>query len=476
MNLSQSIVSRIDPRLSGLDERAGTIVAQAGISGAPVLLCWSFPLDSADLLPSMAEPVSGEFRFYWEQPGRDFALAAGGEAVSHQGHGGKRFEDAGVWADGVCASAITGTPDGATNPGPYLVGGFSFFEVLDEASWRGFDPARLVAPAWLALREGDSPRGMVQMKVEPGLSPEGLLAKAGGLLERFDHALRGRHPQEAGNNRAFKVKERRDGRENWIEIVRHARDRIRAGELTKVVLARALDLECETPPTPVVLLDRLRKTYPDCYNFLVDPGRGEMFLGSSPERMFRFSNGTVELAALAGTAPRGATPEADAMQARQLLESRKEREEHQIVVDGILASISSLGRVEHPEEPEVCKFSNLQHLYTPITLQPVKAVSPFTLLGRIHPTSAVGGHPQAEAFRLIRECESFDRGWYGAPLGWLNAHGEGEFAVALRTGTLSGQRMQLFAGGGIVAQSDPDREYEETQIKFQPLLSALGSE
>ena len=98
------------------------------------------------------------------------------------------------------------------------------------------------------------------------------------------------------------------------------------------------------------------------------------------------------------------------------------------------------------------------------------------LLERLHPTPAVGGHPREEAFALIRECERFERGWYAAPVGWMNARGEGEFAVALRAGKLAGSHLQLFAGGGIMADSDPEREYEETQIKFQPLLSALASE
>jgi menaquinone-specific isochorismate synthase len=147
------------------------------------------------------------------------------------------------------------------------------------------------------------------------------------------------------------------------------------------------------------------------------------------------------------------------------------------------------GALEFPEAPRLVKLTNVQHLYTPITLRPAGPLSLIALLGRLHPTPAVGGHPRPEALALIQAEEGFDRGWYAGPLGWIDARGEGEFAVALRSGALrsaapgSGEtgcgkngRARLFTGAGIVADSDPEMEYFETQLKLQPMLNALVAE
>jgi isochorismate synthase len=228
-------------------------------------------------------------------------------------------------------------------------------------------------------------------------------------------------------------------------------------------------------------LARLRAAYPDCYTFLSDPGAGRAFVGATPERLARMDPGTVTLGALAGTFPRGATPAADAALKRLMLENPKEREEHAIVVDAIRAALAGLGRLDIPDEPEVRAFKNVWHLFTPVFLTPSARVSLLSLVERLHPTPAVGGLPREAALEAVRRLETFDRGWYGAPLGWLNGRGEGEFAVALRAGLVSTDSAQsgsvrLIAGGGIVADSDPEREFEETRIKFQPMLGALGQE
>jgi menaquinone-specific isochorismate synthase len=455
--------------------------AEARATGAPVLACYAAPLpahDPLDLLCALG--TEGGFRFYWEQPSTALALAAGGVARRIGAEGPARFGESAAQVQNALEHAVRAAELGDC-PGPYVLGGFSFFDRVDAAHWPGFGAAQLVVPQWIAVRQGPDCVGVVSVAVPADAAPERVAGELEGVLARLRQAAAapggtpGKEPAN-GRNCAFHQEVREDGHAPWTEVVRLARERIRAGQLSKVVLARALDLACEAPPSALGLLRRLRAAYPDCYNFLFDPGAGQCFLGATPERMARFGNGRVRLAAMAGTVPRGRTEEADEAYARLLLESRKEREEHQIVVDGILAAVQGLGRVEYPGQPQVVKFTNVQHLYTPITLEPGGPLPILTLLERLHPTPAVGGHPREEACALIRECEHFERGWYAAPVGWMNALGEGEFAVALRTGKLAGTRLQLFAGAGIVADSDPEREFEETQIKFQPLLSALASE
>ena len=180
-------------------------------------------------------------------------------------------------------------------------------------------------------------------------------------------------------------------------------------------------------------------------------------LGASPERMARFGEGKIELAALAGTVPRGADPISDAAHGRYLLANPKEREEHRIVVEDIVEAVRGLGRVEIPATPQVVKLNNLQHLSTPITLFPNTPQHPIALLGRLHPTAAVGGRPRETAFRLIGEFERFERGWYGSPIGWMNAGGKGEFAASLRSGLRDGRRFLRRAGGALLPVAEPAR-------------------
>ncbi len=435
---------------------------------------------------------SAEGHFYWEHPAGGFALAAGGRALGWQSRGAGRFAAVRAPVESALAEAHAWAPHGETPLGAHAVGGFSFFDACDPAAWPGFEPADLFVPAWAAVCRAGVTDWLVQTAVAPQDDGEEVRARIEAGLTRLRAAGAaalaapfiapsaapgaGAAGGAAGAVTRVEGLDPPEARARWTDVVRTARDAIRAGGLRKVVLARALELVCTPAPSPLVLLARLRTAYPECICFLADPGAGQAYLGATPERLARLEPGRVSLGALAGTFPRGATPEADAALQRLILESPKEREEHAIVVEAIRAALAGCGTLDLPEEPEARALKNVWHLFTPITLVPVAGLSLLDLVERLHPTPAVGGLPQAAALDAIRRLESFDRGWYGGPLGWLNARGKGEFAVTLRSGVVAGRRVRLFAGGGIVADSDPEREFEETRIKFQPLLGALGQE
>ncbi len=479
MNSATSLPSLSEPNDAALHLLLERVVEKVRREKRRALACYGFSLEGGDPLRLLEQLTDSEgFRFFWDHPASSFAIAAGGAAKRFIAEGAERFRNLAGLVDNFLHDAVTGSADGDSCGGPYALGGFSFFDALNSENWPGFGAAQLVVPEWMMIRTGGRTLALVTAEAGPEDTLFTLSRKLKDIILRLRAALLPGNVPEGNHHRncAFSTDERGDGRSRWMNVVRNARERIRAGGLSKVVLARALDLICAEKPSPFRLLSRLRKAYPDCYNFLVDPGKGQVFLGATPERLARFENGHVKLAAMAGTVPRGNTPEADEALARYLLESRKEREEHNIVVDGLLESLEGLGAVSYPSEPVLVHLNNVHHLYTPITLKPKRHVSVLSLLGGIHPTAAVGGHPREEAFRLIRESEHFDRGWYGAPVGWMNAQGEAEFAVALRSGVMRENRLQLYAGGGIVADSDPGQEYEETQIKFQPMLTALAEE
>lgn len=188
-------------------------------------------------------------------------------------------------------------------------------------------------------------------------------------------------------------------------------------------------------------------------------------------------NGAVSAHGLAGSIGRGATPEEDARLGAQLLASAKDLAEHEIVVRTIRENLADICTDLHaPAAPTLLKLRNVQHLFTPISSTIVAGRTIFDLIERLHPTPAVGGRPREQALDWIREHEQLDRGWYAGPVGWLDAGGDGEFAVALRSALTEGNQAVLFAGCGIVADSDPAREYQESQIKLRAMLGALRHE
>jgi menaquinone-specific isochorismate synthase len=252
--------------------------------------------------------------------------------------------------------------------------------------------------------------------------------------------------------------------------------RIEAEEFQKIVLARAIDLEADAPLHPLVVLDQLRQRFPDCFSFSVANGHGESFIGASPERLLRVSQGVLEADVLAGTIRRGTGASEDAALGGQLQRSEKDLHEHALVLASIKRRLGALGvELTHPASPGLRKLANLQHLHTPIRAQLPEGIRLLDALAVLHPTPAVGGSPRKAAVDAIRELEGFPRGLYAGALGWLNARGGGEFMVGIRSALVSGTKARVYAGAGIVAGSTPDKEFTETELKFQALLDALKS-
>jgi menaquinone-specific isochorismate synthase len=225
---------------------------------------------------------------------------------------------------------------------------------------------------------------------------------------------------------------------------------------------------------PLRMLNGLRQRFPDCYAFSIANGKGQSFIGATPERLARVSRGVLETEALAGSAPRGATATEDAVHGGALLRSEKDRREQKLVLDSICRRLGPLGlTLEFPNEPMLRKLANVQHLQTPVTATLPDSVRLLDVVARLHPTPAVGGSPRDAAVARLRELEGFPRGLYAGALGWLNARGGGEFFVGLRSALVNGSTAQLFAGAGIVAGSSPEKELAETELKFRAIQEAL---
>jgi isochorismate synthase len=224
----------------------------------------------------------------------------------------------------------------------------------------------------------------------------------------------------------------------------------------------------------IAILASLRDAYPTCYRFLIEDGRGNAFLGASPERLVRLAQSEILTDAVAGTQRCEPGDDAAAL-AQALLRRSKDRSEHTIVLQhlfGILDPIcETLGA---PETPDVMKLPHLLHLRTAVRGRARPGAHVLDLVSRLHPTPAVAGWPRPEAMDWIREVEGGERGWYAGPIGWVNAAGEGDFAVGIRSVAIRGRSARLFAGAGIVEGSDPELEWSETELKMKGVLDAIA--
>jgi salicylate biosynthesis isochorismate synthase/menaquinone-specific isochorismate synthase len=262
--------------------------------------------------------------------------------------------------------------------------------------------------------------------------------------------------------------------ELYERSVAAAIERIRQRELEKVVLAREVVVEAPQAHDPAAVFGALREVFPSCFCFCCGSPEGA-FLGASPELLIRRAGASAATVGLAGSTRRSADPAVDDHLGEQLLRSPKERREHEIVVRRIERSLRPHSVwVEAAPEPGLVKVANIQHLGTPIHAQLAEPRSAIDLAGRLHPTPAVGGEPRDLALIAISELEELDRGWYAGPVGWMDAAEDGEFCVALRSALLRDRTAHLLAGAGIVADSQPDAELAETELKLGALLPLIA--
>ncbi|WP_458189265.1 isochorismate synthase [Haladaptatus sp. NG-WS-4] len=404
-------------------------------------------------------------RIYWTTP-EGLEIAASGAVTRITAEGPQRFDDVRARANDLFASeCIAGGP---TATRPRLFGGFSFHaEHESKPPWDGFRGAEFVLPRFQLTRtESDTWLTVSARDVSPDEVDE-TLADVRAEMESLPQM------RPTADSPGVETTRHTTPRETWCTQVRRATEQIRDGTLEKVVLATALEVELSEPVSVPDTLERLRTSYPECYRFLVQPRSSGGFFGAPPERLVSLRGKTVETEALAGSVGRGDTPEEDDELAKRLADSEKVREEHDLVTETIRAGLEPLASSVVVGDRRLKRLSNIQHLQTPISAELDGDEHVLSVVEALHPTPAVGGLPPEEAMRTIRETETFERGWYASPVGWFDANGDGEFAVGIRSGVASGKHVTLFGGNGIVADSDPDAEWEEVQLKFLPILDEL---
>ncbi|MGH2804030.1 MAG: isochorismate synthase, partial [Thermoleophilaceae bacterium] len=356
--------------------------------------------------------------------------------------------------------------------GPVFVGGFAFAQDGGGSpDWSPLAPASLVLPEVSLARHRGEARMTVSVAVDGDEAPEALLERvASRLAELAPAALPLLDPDPAERTRVAGAAPP----SHYEHAVERAVERIRAGELEKVVLAREVRVHAARDHDAGALLGALRELFGACFCWCV--GSPELaFVGASPELLVRRDGARAQTVALAGTTRRSADPAVDDHLGEQLSRSPKEREEQAIVARRIERTLEPASVwVAAAEEPVLVKVHNVQHLATPIRAQLADPLPAVELAGMLMPTPAVGGEPSAAALPLIPALEGLDRGWYAGAVGWTDLAEDGEFCVALRCALLRGPVAHLYAGCGIVRDSVPAEELAESEVKLQALLPLLA--
>ncbi|HKN50553.1 MAG TPA: isochorismate synthase [Actinomycetota bacterium] len=423
--------------------------------------------DPLDDVPELIAHLPAAGGVAWIREGEGF-IGWGEAARVRVGTGPGRFQRAAAAVEELLSTADVCNAVGGWGTGPLAFGSFAFD--ADSAASAVAIPAVVIGVAggraWVTRTS--SPGGRGAAGTEAGEPEFPAQAPAGAVPRRAPP--RGA-PQGAGSSQGAGYFKPLD-EASFIRAVEAARDAIRKGRLDKVVLSLQVVATSASSFDQRAVLARLAAEYPQCYTFAFDS-----FVGASPELLVRREGRDLRSQPLAGSSRRGESPEEDAALGAALAASPKDRWEHDLAVVTVVEALHPLCcTLRIDPEPSLLRLANVQHLATEVVgeLSGDPVPDALSIAGAVHPTAAVCGTPSRKALALIRELEGPNRGRYAGPVGWVDANGNGEWAIALRCAELSGTTARLFAGCGIVEQSDPGAELEEARLKLRPVRSALG--
>ncbi|MFB6125333.1 MAG: isochorismate synthase MenF [Halanaeroarchaeum sp.] len=413
----------------------------------------------------------------WTAPGEPTVVASGvADVVTAEGR--DRFDA--VADDAARLFDALDDRDVPHEARPRLLGGFAFHDRHDRTPpWEAFPGAWFVLPA-VQVTLGEDGGWITVTGTASESTDEDLETSA----EAVRHAIVDSGPVVGPPG--VTDTERTTSYDQWRTQVEGALSRIESGAIRKVTLAQTLRADLASPFPLAGTMERLGEVYPECFRFAFRPSAGEVaptpvgdeptavptFFGASPERLVSKHGDELTTGALASTVQRGATSDEDRLYADQLRNDEKFDREHRIVVDSIREQLGPVATDVRTGERSIRKLDAVQHLFTPISATATED-HVLSVVEALHPTPAVGGLPPAVALETIRQTETFDRGWYAAPIGWFDADGNGTFAVGIRSAVAEDVTATLFAGNGIVADSDPNAEWEEVQLKYRPVLDRL---
>ena len=411
--------------------------------------------------------------FYSERPEENSSFLGMGSVFSVNVSGNNRVSETAASIEQIEKSFKSNWKDFGLTSVPLFLGGMKFSANDPDELWSDYSDSDWFIPKYLFYKFDNSfyliynfsGRDYLNNKIEEELS------RAFNLINNIEL-----NDIEEYNSIISSNVDDYSEKLNWIDNVKVALKKIESGEVQKIVLSRQVELELQEQSRISYLLSQLRVNYPRCYIFAF--GKGEsIFFGASPEKLAKIANGWIEADALAGSTPRGSDTETDIKLATDLLSSEKNLAEQQVVVNFIEHSFAEFcEEIIYDEKPIIRKLPNIQHLWTPIKAKLKSQKKIFSILKEIHPTPAICGVPWTSALDSIRELENHNRGLFAGMVGWFNFYNEGEFAVAIRSALMKKKKVYAFAGCGIVDGSDPELEFEESELKLKPILSLFENE
>lgn len=455
-------------------EKGMAAIHRAKQMGRPILLSEVQQMEPAEPLLFYQigkENYFGE-RFFWKDPSDELILAGIGitKQIQSDQAADRFFHVENNWTDFLKDSMIL-NPFGESAVGPMMFGGFSF------------DPFKPKTELWSKFADSlfHIPKYMLSVVRGQAYLTTNIVCTQYDDVELLKRVTRERQLllSKLKNEQAIAFAKLMETEEilpkEWKDSVDLIVNELKAdGPLKKVVLARELRLYFDDDVQAETVLFRLLKEQHESFIFSFE-ANGDCFIGASPERLVKKQGNDVFSTCLAGSISRGQTEAEDRALGEELLTDSKNLMEHQYVVEMIKEALEeSCDQVILPEKPQLMKMRDIQHLYTPVVGKSKKGTSLLLFVERLHPTPALGGLPKHAAVEKIRQVEVLDRGYYAGPLGWVDYKGNGEFAVSIRSGLIQGKEASLFAGCGVVANSNSETEYLETGLKFRPMLRALG--
>jgi len=409
--------------------------------------------------------------FFFDKPAENKRFIAVGSVLRIQSGGNERFEaleNSTTKNNPVVVHHLNGTIDDSI---PLFVGSMSFSDIHNDRIWDEFSPSDWFIPEFIIVSRDDNLYISYQVRKEQKVDNSDTVSR----LTQFLLGVKQNTEQNVRSVDTLKIERNNEADNNWKKRVAEVIREIKNDKVKKVVLSRRVKITSVSKDRIIDTLLQSKSRSPNSYIFLYK-SNGSVFFGLSPEKLASFSNNKVFCHAIAGSTKRGKTEEEDAALGEELLNSGKNRYEHQVVIDHISMVLQKhCKNVQIDKTPHLQKMSYIQHLFTGTSGTPVDETNMFRILKDLHPTPAVGGYPLEPALKIIQDCEQYDRGLYTGFIGWFDAQGNGDFCVTLRSGLFKDDTLYAFVGGGIVRDSIPEDEFEETEVKLQAITTLLNS-
>ena len=410
---------------------------------------------------------SFESSFYFSSPEENFSFIAVDEAYNITENGTGRFAATDKKIKDVAERLIYNWENINL---PLFVGAMKFTVEHSDDNWKDFNDSSWFIPEIVICNLNKKNYLVYNFLAEQGFSKNKLIDKFKLKVESIFDILSGSSKDslpKITNSTGQTPKDKK----KWKILINEALDQINQDHIKKIVLARKIELTLSEELNITKAISELKKDYPNCRLFAYHKGKSTFF-GATPELITKLSGGKIHIDAIAGSIGRGKTEKEDLELEKILTSNKKDLDEHRYVLEHFKSVIDNFGEnITLSERPSVKRLKNIQHLLTKIAGDLKPDTSAMNILRELHPTPAVCGFPKDAALNLIKKIENQRRGLYSGIIGWFNLNNEGEFAVAIRSAVTYGNKLVAYAGSGIVEGSEPDAEFEETEMKLKPILS-----